>query len=120
MATSQSTVDFILDQLCTLPTVRAKKMFGEYALYFEEKVVGLVCDNQLFVKITPAGQAFLGERYEEGEAYPGAKPSMVIGAEELDNSERLCELVGITAAALPAAKPKKAKSVTSKALRRKR
>ncbi len=120
MATSQNTVDFILDQLCSLPAVRAKKMFGEYALYCEEKVVALVCKNRLFVKITPAGQAFLGERYEEGEAYPGAKPSMVIGAEEIDNSERLCELIRITAAALPSAKPRKAKGPKSKTLQRRR
>lgn len=109
MATSQSTIDFILDQLSELPRVRAKKMFGEYALYCDEKVVALVCDNQLFVKITPAGKLLVGERYEEGTAYPGAKPSMVIGAEEMDNSERLSELIRVTASALPAPKPKRAK-----------
>ena len=55
MPTSQSTIDFLLDQLSGLPRVRARKMFGEYALYCQEKVVALVCDNQLFVKITPEG-----------------------------------------------------------------
>jgi DNA transformation protein len=119
MATRQSTIDFILDQLGTLPTFRAQKMFGEYALYCEEKVVALVCDNRLFVKITPAGKALLGDRYEEGEAYPGAKPSMVIGAEEVDNSERLCELIRVTADALPAAKPRKAKKTSKKTPQRK-
>ena len=108
MATSQGTIDFLLDQLRALPGVRARKMFGEYALYFQEKVVALVCDDQLFVKITPAGKALVGDRYEEGEAYPGAKPSMLIGAEELDDPERLCELIRVTAAALPAPKVKKA------------
>jgi DNA transformation protein and related proteins len=107
MATGKSTIDFILDQLCDVPTVRAKKMFGEYALYCEEKVVALVCNNRLFVKITPAGKVLLGEHYEEGIAYPGAKPSLLIGVDELENSERLCELVRTTAAALPPIKPKK-------------
>jgi DNA transformation protein len=102
-------MDFILDQLSALPTVRARKMFGEYALYCEEKVVALVCDNQLFVKITPAGKKLVGDRYEEGEAYPGAKPSMVIDADVLDDSERLCELIRVTASALPTPKPRKAK-----------
>jgi len=109
MATSQNTIDFIVDQLCEVPTVRAKKMFGEYALYCEEKVVALVCDNQLFVKITPAGKALLGEHCEEGIPYPGAKPSLLIGADELEDSERLCELIRVTAAALPPTKPKKPK-----------
>jgi len=107
MATSQNTIDFILDQLCDVPTVRAKKMFGEYALYCEEKVVALVCDNQLFVKITQAGKVLLGEHYDEGIAYPGAKPSLLIGADELEDSERLCELIRVTAAALPPTKPNK-------------
>jgi TfoX/Sxy family transcriptional regulator of competence genes len=106
MATSQSTIDFLLDQLAGLPGIRARKMFGEYALYCGEKVVALVCDNQLFVKITPAGKALMGARYAEGQAYPGARPSMVVGAEEIEDADRLCELLRLTAAALPAPKPK--------------
>lgn len=54
MATSQSTTEFILDQLSSVPNVRVRKMFGEYALYCGDKVVGLICDDQLFVKTTPA------------------------------------------------------------------
>jgi TfoX/Sxy family transcriptional regulator of competence genes len=107
MATSQGTIDFLLDQLQALPGARARKMFGEYALYFDEKVVALVCDDQLFVKITPAGKSLLGDRYTEGRAYPGAKPSMLIGADEFDDHEWLCELIRVTAAALPPPKPKK-------------
>jgi TfoX/Sxy family transcriptional regulator of competence genes len=109
MSTSQSTIDFLLDQLAGLPNVRARKMFGEYALYCDDKVVALVCNNQLFVKITSEGKAFVGDRYEEGRAYPGAKPSMLIGAEELENSERLCELIRVTTDALPPPKVKKRK-----------
>jgi len=114
MATSQSTIDFLLDQLSALPGVRARKMFGEYALYCGEKVVALVCDNQLFVKITPAGKALVGERYQEGEAYPGSKPYMLINAEEIDDCERLSELIRVTAAALPPPKPKKPKKSKTK------
>lgn len=122
MATSETTIRFILDQLASLPRVRAGKMFGEYALYCGEKVVGLVCDDQLFVKITDPGKAFVGARYAEGFAYPGAKASILVGADELDDSERLTELVRLTAAALPPPKPKpkaeakaKAKAETRKA-----
>jgi TfoX/Sxy family transcriptional regulator of competence genes len=114
VSTSQSTIDYLLDQLSNLPNVRVRKMFGEYALYCDEKVVALVCDNQLFVKITPPGRALVGERYEEGEAYPGAKPSMLIGAEEIDDGERLCELIRLTADALPAPKPMSPKAARSK------
>lgn len=107
MATTQTTIDFLLEQLAELPGVRAQKMFGEYALYLDEKVVALVCDNQLFVKPTAPGRALLGASCREGEAYPGAKPSFAI--EDVDDADRLCELVRITAAALPAPRPKKKK-----------
>ena len=107
MATTQSTVDFLLDQLAALPGIRARKMFGEYALYYQEKVVGLVCDDQLYVKTTGAGKTFVGDRYEEGEPYPGAKPAMVVDAEEIEDAARLCELFAVTAAELPPPKKKR-------------
>jgi len=109
LSTQASTIDYLLDQLASLPSVRARKMFGEYALYCDEKVVALICDNRLFVKITAAGRALVGAEIEEGAAYPGAKPSMVIGADFLDDDERLCELIRATAAELPLPKPPKPK-----------
>lgn len=110
MATSQSTIDYILDQLRSLDGVRAQKMFGEYALYLGDKVVALVCDDQLFVKITKAGRAFVDRSYQEGFPYPGAKPAMLIGADELEDSDRLSELIRITAEELPLPKPKRPRS----------
>ncbi len=107
MSTSPNTIAFLLDQLSGLPNVRALKMFGEYALYCDDKVVALVCDNQLFVKITAPGKALVGAGYQEGRAYPGAKPSLLIDADVIEDSDRLCELVRATAAALPGPKPKR-------------
>jgi DNA transformation protein and related proteins len=109
MATSQDTVDFIVDQLGDLPAIRARKMFGEYAVYCDDKVVGLVCDDQLFVKKTPAGAALLGAEAEEGPPYTGAKPAFVIDADVLEDRDRLSELVKASADALPAPKPRKPK-----------
>jgi DNA transformation protein len=106
MSTSQGTIDFLLDQLSGLADVHARKMFGEYTLYCEDKVVALVCDNQLFVKITPAGETLVGPGYARGEAYPGARPSMLVDADFIDDSERLCALIRATAAALPPPKPR--------------
>ncbi len=109
MATSESTIDFLLDQLGAVQGVRARKMFGEYALYCGEKVVALVCDDQLFVKITAPGKALVGKRYAEGIAYPGAKPSILVGADDLEDHDRLAELIRVTAAALPSPMAKKTK-----------
>lgn len=107
MATKQSTMEYMEDQLADVPGVRSRKMFGEYALYVNDKVVALVCDDTLYVKITDPGREYVGERYEEGIAYPGAKPSIRIGADLVEDREWLSELIRITEAALPESKPKK-------------
>ncbi len=107
MATKQATVDYILDQLASLGEVSARKMFGEYALYFEGKVVGLICNDTLFVKITEAGKQFVGGHYQEGYAYKGAKASMEISGDLLEDHHWLCELILTTASQLPLPKKKK-------------
>jgi len=57
MATQQSTVDYLLEQLRRAGSVSARKMFGEYALYRDGKLVALICDDQLYLKPTAAGRA---------------------------------------------------------------
>jgi DNA transformation protein and related proteins len=39
MASSQATVDYILEQADSAGVMRARKMFGDYALYCNNKVV---------------------------------------------------------------------------------
>ena len=107
MATKQSTTDYLLDQLHSVKDIRARKMFGEYALYAEGTVVGFVCDDELLVKITEVGKKFVGKNYKEGRPYPGAKAYMLIEADLLENREFLSELILITAKALPKPKLKK-------------
>ncbi len=109
MATSQETIDYILDQMSGGEPVSARKMFGEYALYCGGRVIALVCDNALFMKITEQGKEFAGAEYREGIAYPGARPSMQISEDDLENMEWLSELVRITTANVPLPKPKKPK-----------
>lgn len=104
MATKQGTMDYLLDQLQSLRDIRSRKMFGQYALYVGEKVAGFVCDDTLFLKITPEGKKFLGDKYAEGPAYPGSKPYIKVDPELYDDGKFLSELVDITASALP--KPK--------------
>jgi len=99
MASDQSFVDFIVDQIESAGTITWKKMFGEYAVYCEGKVVALVCDNKLFIKPTPGGQKFIG-KVTEAPPYPGAKMSFLI-EDKLDDREWISELVRITWSELP-------------------
>jgi TfoX/Sxy family transcriptional regulator of competence genes len=111
MASDQTFVDYICEQAGLGSLLSYRKMFGEYALYLESKVVALVCDNQLFLKPTPEGRQLLGTVLER-PPYPSAKPQFLI-ADELDDAALLQRLLQTTARALPAPQPKKAK--TSKA-----
>ena len=85
-------------------------MFGDYTLYCDGKVVGLISDNALFIKTTDAGREQL-RSVSLRPPYPGAKEHFYI--EEVDDHTYLSHLVRITARALPAPKPKKKASKPS-------
>jgi TfoX/Sxy family transcriptional regulator of competence genes len=104
MASDQQFVSFVCEQMSKAGDISYRKMFGEYAIYRDEKVVAFVCDNQLFVKPTVAGKSLLG-RPIEAPPYPGAKPYFLI-ADGLDDGDSLCELVIATCRELPAPRPK--------------
>lgn len=106
MSSRIDTVRYIADQAGLGPRLTFRKMFGEYALYVDGKVVALVCDDQLFLKPTQQGKAYLGA-VSKAPPYPGAKDYYLLSA-ELDDPERLHEVLKITAGALPAPKPKTA------------
>ncbi|HYH12667.1 MAG TPA: TfoX/Sxy family protein [Thermomicrobiales bacterium] len=108
MVSDQSTVDFIIEQMSHTGEARARKMFGEYGVYFGEKFVGIISDDQLYLKITEPGRALLPEA-EEGAPYDGAKPHLMVSADVIEDGDRLREVARATADSLPAPKPKKVK-----------
>ncbi len=105
MASDLDFVEFVVDQMENAGAITYRKMFGEYALYCEGKVVALVCDNQLFVKPTKAGRSFIGN-VVKAPPYPGAKPSFLI-EEQLEDKDWISSLVRLTEKELPKPKPKK-------------
>jgi DNA transformation protein and related proteins len=114
MASKQSTADFILKQIAKAGAVSAKKMFGEYGVYCDEKIVALVADDQLFVKPTLAGKKFMG-KCQEGFPYPGAKPYFLIPRDKWNDSGWLSTLIKLSAEELPL--PKKKPLTVSKGLK---
>jgi TfoX/Sxy family transcriptional regulator of competence genes len=100
-------VEYVCDQMSDAGRITFRKMFGEFAVYCGGKLVALVCDDQLFVKPTPGGRAFIGAP-AEASPYPGAKPAFLI-EDHIDDREWLTGLIEVTARELPAPKPKRAK-----------
>lgn len=107
MASDQKFVDFVLEQVENAGEIIAKKMFGEYGIYSDGKIFGLICDNKLFIKPTNSGREFIGNVIE-APPYPGAKPFFLI-EDKIEDREWLSELIRISATELPVPKPKKKK-----------
>lgn len=107
MASDQNFVDFVMEQIKNAGEITAKKMFGEYGIYADGKLFGLICDNKLFIKPTISGREFIGN-VVEAPPYEGAKPSFLI-EEKIEDRNWLSELIRISLKELPAPKPKKKK-----------
>ncbi|NTW55283.1 MAG: TfoX/Sxy family protein [Chlorobaculum sp.] len=98
-------VEYACEQMSGAGAITFRKMFGEYALYCDGKVVALVCDNRLFVKPTAAGREIAGQ-LAEAPPYPGAKLHLLVG-QELDDREWLSSLIRVTARELPVPKARR-------------
>jgi len=109
MASQQSIVNLIIEQITEAGAVSARKMFGEYGVFCDGRMVALICDDQLFVKPTPGGRSYIGN-VVEAPPYKGAKPYFVISAERWEGSDWLAKLIKITVAELPLPKKKPRKS----------
>jgi TfoX/Sxy family transcriptional regulator of competence genes len=103
MGTSASTIDHLLDSLAPLQ-LTTRKMFGEYAIYLDGKVVALVCDDQLFLKPTAGALAALPS-CPTAPPYPGAKSHLLV-TDALDEPDQVIAALKAIAADLPAPKPK--------------
>ena len=103
MATQKETVEFILEKLGDSKLFSARAMFGEYALYAKSKVVALVCDDLLYVKILPVSKG-LEKVCEKEDPYPGAKPHYVVEERQLSSLEALPSILLKIADSLPAKK----------------
>ena len=113
MSSNQSTVDFLIDQMMGAGEVSYKKMFGEYGIYCDGKMVASVCDDKLFVKPTIRGRVYIGN-IVEAAPYPGAKPAFLITGEKLKDAGWLSELITITTEELPVPIKKKKRAVKTK------
>ena len=69
---NDSFVQFVLDQLRSLPEARAKAMFGGHGLYSGEVFFGIVHDGRLFFRTTPdTVQAYVENGMKHFEPRPG-------------------------------------------------
>lgn len=109
MASSAAFVEYVCEQIAGAGEITYRKMFGDYGVYCREKIIGVVCDDQFFVKKTEAGAA-LYPGCEEAAPYTGAKAHFLI--DNIDDREFMARFILATYNELPAPKPKKKKTKT--------
>jgi DNA transformation protein len=108
MSTQKETVEFILEKIGRSKHFSTRAMFGEYALYADGRVVALICDDQLYVKILPASEE-LENLCEKDTPYPGARPHYLVEESQLGKIENLSEILLNISKSLPPKKEKKSK-----------
>ena len=104
MSSDPGFLEYVLDQIGMGRELVHKRLFGEYGLWLDERIVALVCDDQLLLKPTAEGRRLLGGAPPEVPPYPEAKGWLLV--EDLDDGEALRRLLRATAAALPAPRRK--------------
>ena len=104
MASNEDFVQFIVDQCSGAGEISVRKMMGDYCIYCDGTIFGLICDNNLFVKPTYQGAAQLKEVVMRSP-YPGAKEHFLIT--DVDDREKLVSVIKATMPALPKPKARK-------------
>jgi TfoX/Sxy family transcriptional regulator of competence genes len=106
MASKRDFVDYIADQCSGAGEITVKKMFGDYGIYCDGKIFGLICDDCFYLKSVDAVRPLL-RTVDLRPPYDGAKDYFYIA--DVDDHDYLSRLVCETCKALPEPKPQKKK-----------
>lgn len=97
MASRKELIDFICEQLEGVGIINAKKMFGDWCIYVNEKPSMLVCDDVAYIKKLPEMEEMMKEA-ETGSPYPGAKEHYIV---DVEHRERLLLVIQTLVPLLP-------------------
>ncbi len=105
MATSQSYINYICEQLEGIGEIRYRKMFGEYMVYVNDKPVITVCDNTAYIKKLDCIENLMKES-SVGCPYEGAKEHYIL---DMDDREFSRMIISKVEEVTPLPKKKKSK-----------
>lgn len=88
MASTKGYRDFVLEQLSLVNNVSYRPMMGEFLLYADGILFGGIYDDRLLVKIVPDNKKF---EMIEAVPYKNGKPMYYV--EDVDDREKLAEIV---------------------------
>ena len=106
MASNPDFVQYIADQCAGAGEITVKKMFGDYGIYCDGIIFGLICDNSFYLKPTETGRSML-RNVDMRPPYDGAKNYFFI--EDVDDRDYMSRLVKTTCNELKLQKPTRKK-----------
>ena len=99
-------IEYVRESFSTVGDIVIKAMMGGYLVYLNGKLIGDICDNELFLKRTPASDRLLADS-ELRYPYEGSKTLMHV-FDRFEDMALIAELLEGMYAELPEKKPKKA------------
>ena len=111
MASNSDFVQFIVDQCSGAGEIAVKKMMGDYCIYCNGVLFGLICDNNLYIKMTEAGEAVLDEVVLR-PPYPSARDHFYIT--NVDDRDYLEDIIRATLPELISSKSKAKRSAVNR------
>ena len=100
-------IEYVRESFSTVGDIVIKAMMGGYLVYLNGKLIGDICDNELFLKRTPTSDRLLADS-ELRYPYEGSKTLMHV-FDRFEDTDLIAELLEGMYAELPERKHKKAK-----------
>ena len=98
--------EYVRERFSTVRNIVIKAMMGGYLVYLNGKLIGDICDNELFLKRTPTSDRLLADS-ELRYPYEGSKTLMHV-FDRFEDTELILELLKGMYTELPEKKPSKA------------
>ena len=111
MASNTDFVQYIIDQCSGAGEIAVKKMMGDYCIYCNGVLFGLICDNNLYIKMTDGGEAVLDE-IDLRPPYPSARDHFYIS--NVDDRDYLEDIIRATLPELMSGKSKAKRSAVNR------
>ena len=99
--------EYVRESFSLAGDIVIRSMMGGYLIYFNGKLVGDICDNEVFLKRTPTSDRLLADS-ELRYPYDGSKTLMHV-FDRFEDTDLIAELLNGMHAELPEKKPKKTK-----------
>lgn len=106
MATSREYALFVENLFRGVEGFSMKRMFGEYGIYLQGRVLGFLCDEQILLQDTPTARKLLPNA-ERKELFPGSKLFIIFSDE--GNHHLLQSVAQAMWEELPVPKPRKSR-----------